>query len=80
VSDLLNAILSHISIYDKEDIQSMIDRKQGIEDLIIEYVREEKTFTNYDLFSLSSTDKKHIFNLLDKKFRHYFNEPFIDKF
>jgi len=80
MNDLLNAILSHISLYDKYDIQRMIDRKQGIEDLIIEYVNEEKAFTNYDLFNLSFEDKTHIFDLLDKKFRHYFNQPFIDRF
>ena len=79
MSDLLNAVLSHISLFDDRDLQIMIERKQGSEDLVIEFVRKNG-FTNYDLLNFSDEELSKDKKLLDSKFRHYLNRPFIDRF
>ncbi|MBG0863720.1 MULTISPECIES: hypothetical protein [Burkholderia] len=75
MSDLLISLLACVSNYDKEDLQKMIDRRQDIDSLVIEFARQNN-FTNYDLLNFTFEESKQVKKLLDIKFNHYFNHDF----
>ncbi|MBR8479669.1 hypothetical protein [Burkholderia cenocepacia] len=75
MSDLLVSLLACISSYRKEDLQKMIDRKQDIDSLVIEFARQND-FTSYDLLNFTFEESKQVKKLLDIKFNHYFGYDF----